>query len=348
MAEKFSQFTSESTLANITGLAGYITGTPGTNVKISGNDIISSILPVSLALGSTDISGVLSANNGGVGSAGLTEGNVVVGEGTGNALSTIASKGKGTLIVGRTIGGAVDLTGSIPIGTDGHVLTANSAISEYGVEWAAPSGGSSPWTTSGNNIYFPDPVGTGDVGVGTSSPSARLTVEGTGTSSMTAAFKVNNSATTWLTASDDGQLVLFGGGSSLGKLVCSQIQIQTAPAAGKVLTSDATGNGTWQTPSGGMTVSTLNGSISPAVAGTVYLVQTGMTANAVVTLPAGVSGDTIGVKYISQALASNTCVVKTQTGKKIDSVVRDTTGLPLPSINTYYEFICDGTDWWIK
>ena len=346
MAEKFSQFTPESTLANITGLAGYITGTPGTNVKISGNDIISSILPVSLALGSTDISGVLSANNGGVGSAGLTEGNVVVGEGTGNALSTIASKGKGTLIVGRTIGGAVDLTGSIPIGTDGHVLTANSAISEYGVEWAAPSGGSSPWTTSGNNIYNNN---TANVGIGSTNPNSKLTIEGSGTSAMSNAFQIQqNGGAAWLTASDAGTLSLTGSMSSLGKLSCNQFQLTSSPVAGRVLTADAAGNGSWQAPAGGMTVSTINGNVNPAAPNVVYLIGTGMTANAVVTLPAGTSGDTIGVKYISQALASNTLVVKTQTGKKIDSVVRDTTGLPLPSINTYYEFICDGTDWWIK
>jgi len=44
MSEKFSQFSTESDLSQITGVAGYITGSPGTNVRISGADIDSSIL----------------------------------------------------------------------------------------------------------------------------------------------------------------------------------------------------------------------------------------------------------------------------------------------------------------
>ena len=247
-------------------------------------------------------------------------------------------KGGGDLIVENTGLGTPAI---------GDVLTAKTVGGI--VEWTTPGGGgSSPWTTSGSDIYFPNPVGTGDVGIGTSSPSSRLTVEGTGTTSMTTAFKVNNSSTTWLTAADNGELVLFGGMSSLGKLSCAQFKLSSSPVAGRVLTADASGNGTWQAAAGGLSVSAINGNVTPAAASTLYLISTGMTANAVVTLPSGVSGDTIGVKYVSQALVTNTLVVKTQTGKKIDSVVRDTTGLPIPSINTYYEFICDGTDWWIK
>tara|TARA_Y100000004_G_scaffold145202_1_gene165624 strand:- start:209 stop:925 length:717 start_codon:yes stop_codon:yes gene_type:complete len=238
MAEKFSQFTSESTLADITGLAGYITGSPGTNVRISGNDVISAILPVNLASGSTDITGVLSANNGGVGAAGLTEGNLVVGEGFGNPLGTVASKGKGTLVVGRSLG-PVDLTGAIPVGTDGHVLTANSAVSEYGVEWAAPTGGGGGLTPT------------------------------TQTTNYTAA------------ASDF--------------VICN------------------------------------------------------VTTSLRVTLPAASAGAVVGIKYASQSAPTDVCDILTPSaGVTIDGTDRSSTALVLPSLNTYYELISDGTNWFIK
>ena len=43
MATKFSAFNTETTLSSITGLVGYISGSPGSNVKISPADLISGI-----------------------------------------------------------------------------------------------------------------------------------------------------------------------------------------------------------------------------------------------------------------------------------------------------------------
>jgi len=111
------------------------------------------------------------------------------------------------------------------------------------------AGGSSPWTTSGNNIYNSN---TQNVGIGTTTPSSKLTVKGFGTSGMTNAFQLQQSdGTTWLTASDAGTLVLSQGmGGSQGRLTCAKFQLTSSPSAGKVLTSDGSGNGTWETPAG--------------------------------------------------------------------------------------------------
>jgi hypothetical protein len=140
--------------------------------------------------------------------------------------------------------------------------------------------------------------------------------------------------------------------SSLGKLSCAQFQLTSSPVAGRVLTSDGAGNGSWQASGGGFpsALQTINGSVNPASAGTVYIINTNsMSINAVVTLPAGLSANVVGVKWASQSATNQTCSVKTQTGKKIDGVVRDTTTLQLPSVLTYYEFICDSNgDWFIK
>ena len=67
-------------------------------------------------------------------------------------------------------------------------------------------GADNDWMVSGSNMYT---IPSGNVGVGTSSPTAKLDV--------------------------DGQVKIRGG----------------SPGAGKVLTSDATGLATWQTPTGG-------------------------------------------------------------------------------------------------
>lgn len=101
------------------------------------------------------------------------------------------------------------------------ITTNNTSISKHGFApklpndaskfldgtggWAVPAGGSSLWTSSGSDIYF----NSGNVGIGTSSPSQALHVI--------------------------GSIKMVDGNES----------------SGKVLTSDANGVASWQTPSGG-------------------------------------------------------------------------------------------------
>jgi len=80
-----------------------------------------------------------------------------------------------------------------------------------------------------------------------------------------------------------------------------------------------------------------------------YLVTTSVgTPDIVITLPSASSNIIVGVKWVAQNAVTDTLVVKTVSSQTIDGVNRTTTGLPLASLYTYYEFISDGSNWWIK
>lgn len=111
------------------------------------------------------------------------------------------------------VAGQVKISGGMP--GAGKVLTSDATGL---ATWQTPAtgGGSTLWTESGSNVYRTS----GNIGIGTSNPSARLDVA--------------------------GQVKITGG----------------TPGTGKVLTSDATGLASWQTPAtgGGSTLWTESGS----------------------------------------------------------------------------------------
>ena len=110
-------------------------------------------------------------------------------------------------------------------GTSGQVLTSNGDASP---SWQAAGGGSSPWTTTSNDIYNNN---SGSVGIGVSSPVAKLDVNGD-----CSYEDVNTGTTTVITATKTLEFTVFldGGSASLGVtyslLTMNQPQYNTSVA----------------------------------------------------------------------------------------------------------------------
>ncbi len=162
----------------------------------------------------------------------------------------------------------------------GKVLTSDAAGN---ATWQALATGSSTWVTTGTNISN---TNTGNVGIGTSNPGTILTVKYNGqgfsqeslNGGVEAGFYVDdasayvqthtNTDLDFTTNNGLRQMTLQKGTGNLGigtavpteklevngKTKTTNLQVTNGAAASKVLTSDASGNATWQNPTGGLTL----------------------------------------------------------------------------------------------
>lgn len=220
---------------------------------------------------------------------------------------------KGDLIVGQTADEAV----RVPVGADGQVLTADSAVLSGGVKWAAPA-------QSGHVIQ--------DEGVDLAT-RARLNFVGPGVA-------VTDDATNGQT-----KVTVGAGGHAIqdeGVAVTSRPTLDFV-GTGVTVTDDATNAKTIITVPGGTTGAgtvRLVSAAATAANGEIILADA-TTAAFAVTLPTATSGHTVRVKKIDSS--ANAVTVD---GAGADVIDNEATFV-LANQYDAIQVVADGTKWWV-
>jgi hypothetical protein len=238
-----------------TDLQGYVGGqwksltsgganyTAGSGIAISGSNVISTI-PQTLSIATNQ----LTLSNGG-GTVTLPSTTYTAGTGITVAGSVVSALNTSNIWNANKLQGN-NVSATAP--TNGQSLVWNNTSSQW--EPQTVSGGSSPFSTNGNNAYLTNlSSGTLSVGSNASLPTFKSTIysdvdnpngmyisanSGNGIAMMTTGRVGINTLTPYTDAVLDvnGSMYIRGGN----------------PAAGKVLTSNADGKASWQTPTGGV------------------------------------------------------------------------------------------------
>jgi Repeat of unknown function (DUF5907) len=284
-------------------------------------------------------------------------------------IGSATTSAKGTIKLAGDLAGTADLptvpglanksaitttvTGTNSI-TGGGDLSANRTLSLVGD--AASPGNTMYYGTNGSGTkgYYTVPSSAVATTIATGTITLAGDLAGTGASPSVAKIKgvtlpasapsngqvltATGATTTSWSAVDDTAAVKLAGSTMTGKLIVPTFQVTGGTlAAGKVLTSDASGNATWQLATGATNIVTVSGTSYTASSGDFVLV-TNSGAAVTITLPALAAGARIGVKK-----ANTSSFSVTVSGATIDN----TTSWATADQWVSQDFICSGTQWYL-
>lgn len=189
---------------------------------------------------------------------------------------------------------------------------------------------------------------TGDLSGTAASPSVvkinGVTISGTPTSGQVPVAS-SGTAASW-GAVNDASAVKLAGSTMTGKLVVPTFQVTGGtPATGNVLTSDASGNATWQAvtaTASGPNIVTKTTAYSAAAGD--YVIADTTTAGFNVTLPtAAAAGSGVKVSVKKVDASTNAVTVVVSGGGVIDNVVSDAISTQWQS----HDYLSNGTQWYL-
>jgi hypothetical protein len=246
----------------------------------------------------------------------------------------------------QTVGGTLGVTGATTLASTLGVTGATTLSSTL-------TAGVSTLTSL--SVTNNETVG-GTLGVtGATSLSSTLGVTGattlastlgvTGATTLTGAATISN--TTASTSTSTGALVVKGGVGVAGNVtIGGTIEIDGgSPAAGKVLTSDASGVGSWTYAVGSTVVtSTSNYAITLAEA---YVFYTG-SANGAFAIPAAAAGNAGKTITIKNKTAFNIVITPSATANIYidkDNTAANTVTIGVEASNNWIKLVSDGSQW---
>jgi hypothetical protein len=253
----------------------------------------------------------------------------VIGAATGTSLTLTGVLSAGTSSVtsstvsgNGTIGGTLGVTGATTLSSTsahGGAATFSSTVNVTGATTLTSLTASGTSTLTSLSVTNNETVG-GTLGVTGATSLSSLTASGTST----------------LTALTATGAATFS----------STVKISTGAAAGKVLTSDASGNATWQNTGGTIVTMSATGTATSTAS---YIIFTGSTASQTITIPSAVTlgaGRELTIKNVASVSVS----IASAGGYLIqDNSTTTSTGAALgiePS-NNWMKLVSDGTNWYI-
>ena len=330
------------TVTSVTGLSS-VSSTSFTGA-LTGNASTATTLATSRNINGTAFNG--SADITIIADAGTLSGTTLKSTVTNSSLTSVGTITSGTWsgsAIGSNVGGAGTVSGLMKANGTG-VVSAAVAGTDYQLPISAGTG-----VTISTNV-----VSVGQTVTTTASPTfAGQTLTGTLTAT-TANFSGNITASSLnVTGATSLSSLTASGTSTLTALTTtgaatfsSTVRISSGAAAGRVLTSDANGNATWQNSGGSVVTMSATGTATSTAS---YIIFTGSTATQTITIPSAVTlgaGREITIKNVASVSVS----IASAGGFLIqDNSTLTSTGAALgiePS-NNWMKLVSDGTNWYI-